>query len=153
MSREELLALAERCEQATGPDRELDCAIRMAVYAPEGATMEQSPINGNWCIYSGTSFRTGKPALWESHLGRNQAFTASLDAAMSLVPDGCLAMVKHLWDGPKRCGYAFVSQYTPDAEECDGKMWVADYTGCAETPALALCAASLRSRAAMGEGL
>lgn len=83
-----LLELAARCEAATGPDRELDCAIRLAVYAPEGATMEQSPINGAWCIYSGTGFRSGKPALWESNEGRNLAFTASLDAAMTLVPEG-----------------------------------------------------------------
>ena len=131
MSREEFLALADRVEQATGPDRELDCAIRMAVYAPEGSTMEQSPINGNWCIYSGTSFRTGKPALWESHLGRNHSFTASLDAAMSLA-EGCGGQVTFFKDGTAK---AFLWQPYPLAIECK-----------AATPALALCAAALKAR-------
>lgn len=147
MSREELLALAERVEQATGPDRELDCAVRMAVYAPEGATMEQSPINGNWCIYSGKSFRTGKPALWESHLGRNQAFTASLDAAMSLVGEQHRILTINEQDIDDE--RPWVVRLTERHAEF-GRAKVTN--AIAATPALALVAASLRARA-MGEGL
>lgn len=53
---DDLLKLAERCEQATGPDRELDAAIRKAL-----------GIN---------NFVAPSQAM----------FTASLDATMTLVP-------------------------------------------------------------------
>lgn len=56
----ELLALAERCEQATGPDREIELAIEDAIKGPV-----KPPYRRGFC----------------------PAYTASLDAAMSLVPD------------------------------------------------------------------
>jgi len=74
-------------------------------------------------------------------------YTASLDAALSLVADGCLATVRQRWDGPERHGYAIVSTYDDDADECDGKRHLDDHHCIAATPALALCAAALKARA------
>ena len=56
-----LLQLAERCENATGPDRELDCDIHAKLV--------------------GAPHRHQIPSTWP-------LYTASLDAAMQLVPEG-----------------------------------------------------------------
>lgn len=75
--REELLALAERCEQATGPDRELDAAIHA----------EMAKLG------------------WQS-FGSLLDFTACIDAAMTLRPEEMdwslgqamgFRAVAHLW--------------------------------------------------------
>lgn len=123
--------LARRCEEATGPDRELDEAIRDAVF----------------------DVRNSGPYYWlESPTGeivgadtQPRHYTASLDAAMTLVPEGWL--VQELAEQP-----------WPDDET---RPWTATLRprkrgdiryiislNCASA-ALALCAAALRSSAAL----
>lgn len=99
----DLLSLATRCEEATGANKMLDEAIYEAV----GAV----PIRHHSFVYP------------------HYAYTASLDCAMSLVPEGR----EHDWS------------------LIGGSYWqaeVADESADAATPALALCAAALRARAA-----
>ena len=69
------------------------------------------------------------------------AYTRSLDAAMQLVPEGWASI--HGWDYPdERCHRAvFMDE--------DGDLL---FRGAAATPALALCAASLRARGSMAGG-
>jgi hypothetical protein len=137
-----LLELAERCEKATGPDRELDAMLAVAVdFVAENSNPPSA--RSLHSDYGGSNSYADIGAHWP----RLPRYTASLDAAMTLVPDGCLATVRQLWDGPERHGYAIVSTYSDDAEECDGKFHLDDYTGLAATPALALCAAALKARA------
>ena len=78
--RETLLSLARRCERATGPDRELDCAIVVAAlrFFPLPAKYEGGPI-GYGFIRNGMEVHPGHGG---DQLVRN--FTKSLDAAMSL---------------------------------------------------------------------
>lgn len=64
-AREKLLELAERCEQASGPDGNLDAAISHDV-----VTVDWEKHDPRWDEY-----------LWP-------AYSASLDAAMTLVPAG-----------------------------------------------------------------
>lgn len=120
-----LVELAELCEKASGPDRELYAMIYDAVYGGE-------------CLYD------PKWETWITPGGMNvPAFTASLDAALTLVPEG--------WDWASGSGqfggHAFMRRVTsvgePPAISSD-----------AATPALALCAAALRARATQdgGEG-
>lgn len=106
---EALIAIAERCEKATGPDRALDYDIAHFVTSAHLANHGKAP-----------------------------AYTASLDAALTLVPDS-------LFPG--------VSQ---SVFHCDWHSWMGDEDGDgpltrgeanAATPALALCAAALRARA------
>jgi hypothetical protein len=127
-----LLALAERCEQAAGPDRELDAEIALAI----GYTREKK---GRQRI-----------AWWRNPKGQQlgydgwhnfpPSFTASLDAAVTLVPEG--------W------GYE-LRQGNSGARRALCRMW--DGRGIwtrgtvAATPALALCAAALLAPAALGE--
>jgi hypothetical protein len=76
-------------------------------------------------------------------------FTRSLDAAASLVPAGCLWMARTLWDGGGKTasGCASVTRYSPAPD----RMWIMDYSGNADTTALALCAAALRAHVGMME--
>jgi hypothetical protein len=90
-----LIALAERCEQAAGPDRELDFAIAAGVGWPDSPNLHQ-------------------------HARR---YTESLDAAVTLVPQGCGWMIM---------GNAAKVGRLPSR---------------GATSPLALCAAALRARA------
>jgi hypothetical protein len=108
-----LLTLAERCERAAGPDRELDVDIAEQV------------------------------SLWTQQLTAPD-FTTSLDAAMTLVPEG-LEWGAGTYGNPDTEGpWAWCATQQQSAE-CEF-----GYSRGA-TPALALCAAALRARAAMGD--
>ena len=135
----ELLKLAERCERATGPARELDATIAALTSGDQAARVVR-PSEGS--IFS------HKPGWWsdgatESHL--SLAYTASLDAAMTLVPEGSLHFARTVWgavNGDKAEGFAGVSLY----EYANGKRyWITEFQATAATPALALTAAALRA--------
>jgi hypothetical protein len=109
---DELLKLVERCEKAAGPSRKLDHAI---------------------------SVGTGRPQNWAGSQLPN--YSASLDAAMTLVPE---------MNGQ--------SAY-PQIQRCAAEKWQAHLgyankakgtSGNAVTAPLALCAAALRAHAAQG---
>jgi hypothetical protein len=108
MTREELIAALEA---ATGPSRELDAAIFSHLYGWSyplvGAAVHDFRENG-------------------------AAYTASIDAALTLVPDGCEAVI---WTA----GGADVFPATPGLRAYDATH--------AATPAIALCIAALRARA------
>ncbi len=118
-----LRALAERVERAEGADRDLDGAVASVVLP------NVESYDGDW--------------WWGPHDDAPlhvPAYTASLDDAVSLVPEGkvwCLFGV----------GYGNNPRSEAYVEDDD-----ADYPGGAATPALALTAAALRARAAMMEG-
>lgn len=112
----DLIALAERCEAADGPSFVLEQEIARAVF----------------------------PILAEQ--GYGPAYTASIDAAMTLVPKG------YFWTAGF-CGLTCHASVGPD-----NKHFARDYLESHEpvdvdipnpsTPALALCAAALRALAA-----
>ena len=109
-----LLALAERCEQAAGPDKELDFTI-------DGFMLKHGPETDR--------IRNPRYVL---------PYTASLDAAVTLVPEGWDFCISKGWD-----------------EECAVSLApankVTEVISTSTTPALALCAAALRARAAAYE--
>jgi hypothetical protein len=123
MTRAELLALAKRVEAATGADRELDKDIGEAL--------------GAICEWIDWPDRPQKVlSICNSITRELPAFTASLDSAASLVPEGWAYCVDSN-DG----GYATVFPrrelgYLPTDPYAD-----------AATPALALTAAALRAKA------
>jgi hypothetical protein len=141
-----LLDLAERVEALAGPDRDIDTEILWHIN--RGAF-----LRGYWNAASGMPRPLEQMPSKHGGLGWIGAqccaptYTGSIDSAMTLVPELCLAMVKQLWDGDTKAGYAVVHSYYRDAEECDGKRNLDDFTAIGETPALALTAASLRARA------
>jgi hypothetical protein len=116
-----LLELAERCEKATGPHRELDYAISEGI--------------GKGCV------RSSKP-LREDHAEETGGFTiprytASLDAAMTLVPEGWRPVI----DMASEEGAAIVDVWAAPAASPQPTRRHAK----AATPALALCGAALRA--------
>lgn len=82
---QELLALADRVEAATGADRALDTVIAAAVH-PHGEMLRCLNFEG-----------------WEKHIERNPGiswvpfYTSSLDAAMTLVPEGAGFNLDRYW--------------------------------------------------------
>ena len=119
MTREDMLALADRVESLTGPDRETDERIGMAIGLKN-------------------TIRVGHECLGTDRIVpvRCPAYTASLDSAMSLVPDNVRTGALFFGEGG---GEPAVSLHIkPDGVSCKGN---------AATPALALVAAALRARA------
>jgi hypothetical protein len=130
-----LLALAERCEQAAGPDRELDVAIAFAcgiVTSRDGDCFyghkDHSVVvlDRDYYDHDGNA-----PAL--------MPFSASLDAAVTLVPEGWGWAVSTTGAGLP-CAYGH-----PPGNGL-AVAWIDDTP--AATPALAMCAFALRARAA-----
>lgn len=150
MTEESLLALAERCEKVTGPDRELDALILAEIEnrdvrydnGDRGALLAKhrsAPFDE--CVLGwadpGKAARNFTAAPMEPQL---PLYTASLDAALTLVPEGLImALTNCDADGPKPVfGKASAIVGNPDDT---GEPVVA------ATMALALSAASLKARA------
>lgn len=146
-----LLTLAERCEQAEGQSRELDNLIGEAI----GATGE--PFGGPVNRHPFSLEMQSRPGARISPCGRHvegvshKRYTASLDAAMTLVPEGCVWLVRQstgsdaITNG-KPLGVGFANVHPEDDVWSRGGSRV-QWTVWAATPALALCAAALRARA------
>lgn len=113
MDKDKLRALAERCERAEGPNRELDAAIAVA--------------NGALRVHLVDGHAT---AFYANAASPLPFYTASLDAAMSLVPEGWFWRVDQ---GRNAGGACF---------KIDGHEQIFTL---AATPALALIAAALRA--------
>ena len=113
MTRDELLALAERVEELGGPDREVDLVAHNLVH-------RHPPRWG--CT------RSNEPS------SLIPKYTASLDAALTLVPEG----LKH-WNagGSPTRGFAGAGLFGACIDDV--------FYGEGPTPALALTAAALRA--------
>ena len=133
-----LLALAERCEQAAGPDRELDAEIealltgRVTHPRAPGYTLKAQDVEWKLARLADSGFISSarRPA---------PPYTASLDAAVTLVPEGWRY---DLTNGDLVSKEKPAARLTPDfAGPC--------FDGYARTVPLALCVAALRARAAV----
>ena len=117
MTKAEIIALAERVERAEGPSLVLDRDVALAIYPGAkpvpGVDARISVWDGN-----GLTQRTVKP------------YTASLDAAMSLVPEDWLWSVEAYPNHAK----AIARLPYDDGDEMRGA-----------TPALALASSALRA--------
>lgn len=125
MTRADLLALASRVEAAQGADREIDAAVMRCF------TNSVESDDGEWWYGPHDEAPRKVPA-----------FTASLDAAASLVPDGWI--VANIGQNDDKTWFAELRQghrtsYT--------KVVFAPKDYKAATPALALAAAALRAMA------
>lgn len=143
----EIVRLAERVEQATGPDRELDGAIdRLFNARPKDGDYDEGE-GAFWRVKNGWSGLLARPDGFARGSFSAANYTASLDAAMTLVPEGWRWTAGHR-EFPHARGYvengelAFVGVGT---RRNPNRMW---FETTAATPALALTAAALRARAA-----
>jgi hypothetical protein len=125
MTTDAMFKLAERCEQAMGPDHQLDADIAATQGWSNFSLKDRRGALGRPPV------RTGKTLMLEWV----RRYTASLDAAMTLVPEGWYWQVgqgNHAWA-------AAYENPIPPSTRVDS---------IAATPALALCAAALRARSA-----
>lgn len=135
-NREALLGLAERCWKAEGPDRELDRAIAPIIGIR--VVDEGHPLGR--CYYDENGHGVPLPL-----------FTASIDAAMTLVPDAYrLTSLAEYGQGLGRLvgkwGCVLVPRNLEGLDTFE-KQFATMADAKAATPALALCAAALKARA------
>lgn len=131
-----LLDLAARVEGATGPDRELDAEIWLAI--TPGATRKETVIPAN-----------GTRRGWTIDEARDEggrliivpAYMQSLDAALTLVPSECAVSTGHAADGDPYHYVTFLSitDYATDEET--------EFEGRSNNWAASIVAAALRARA------
>lgn len=149
--------LIARLEKATGPDRELDALVALAVGTFKLSTSMTSIWDMRECPKG--RFVVGKSDNTKPYLDANEAarslarglslpaYTASIDCALTLVPeDWCRSISGPSYDFKKNARdqyVALVREYQdasefarPDAEG-DGRHTV---------PAIAICIAALRAR-------
>lgn len=129
--------LIERLEKATGPDRELDVLIYF--YDPTAT----EPIKVEKTVeyygsFSRTAWKCGRGGEWDDCILH---FTSSIDAAMTLVPNGWHLHVLNQIDWPGE-GWN-VNLWGPPVPEGQRQFKKAY----AKTPAIALCIAALKARA------
>jgi hypothetical protein len=81
-------AIRDLCERTDKGSYELDALILCATIAPTGSKVEQSPINGAWCIYEPQTYGKEPFRLWPKPRPWNdeqRGVTSSVDAALALV--------------------------------------------------------------------
>lgn len=137
-----LIAVAKRCE-CEAPSRDLDEAVALAIeLRPSGKSV------GLLDSFLAHEHKYDFQTAWIAHAPwRDQwpipAFTTSLDAAVTLVPE--------TWTAWELRSHAAKTRFSSDLSrltECDASQedWA---HGRGATAALALCVASLRARASM----
>lgn len=143
--------LIARLEKATGPDLELDACIRCALFAPIAAIVEKSPFNGAWCIYSGEY--QGRPRLFEQPRNLPRAtwlgeYTASIDAALTLVPEAWAIDGFMIWPGEKSALRVVPTKLeTHNGRTAHWSQGTRIHAEGATAP-IAICIAALKARAA-----
>lgn len=152
-----LLALADRCERE-GPSRELDAEIAVACrIVPDFDPSIYTVVLGYRAV--GDRVEVGriirKDEWWYEAIRSPAAFTTSLDAAVTLVPEGW--RLRNMDQGDP------ASKYLPPAAELiplssndDGWAVIERVKGgclrsTGRTLTMAICAVSLRARAALSE--
>lgn len=132
--KEELLKLAERVEALSGPDREVDSEIDRLTF--------RGPFEDRLCGCMGNCL-PGHPA-YDGACVSVPHYTASLDAAMTLVPD---VFSGQIWlrfnEGERNKPHAAIWSH----DDGNGKPSRVNVEAKASTPALALCVAALRALA------
>lgn len=126
------MELIERLEALSAPCREVDAEIAFAT----GWRMSY----GAWFTpEQASAARKARKSIWTyGGISNSLAYTASIDAAMTLVPEGCgVAIFRATIAGASRA----------ELENLAGHEFCADAT----TPAIALCIAALKATHA-GEG-
>ena len=135
-----LLDLAERCEKATGPDRQLDLDIINAITSKSGWFWHDDRHE----TISRNDYGHGAPGNPICSLDPHTSF---IDYALELVPEGWQWSVSNRARAP-HAGRAYI--HNNELINIGGGMTPnPKYRGAevtAATPALALCAAGLRAR-------
>lgn len=123
-------------ETATGPNRKLDAAIAKHIgWNNKKADLWWPPESVTWA-------RRTKQSLWDAERGPLplSAYTASLDAALTLMPEGHCWEVRHGFI-PEATVWFIENEYDPGSGRSVPH-------GRHPIPAIALCIAALKARVA-----
>jgi len=94
MTTPDLLALADQVERLTGACRETDCAIeKLLPCSPEFARHHPGKCMSQWNERAFAFYSIGD----EGHEYSSPPYTASIDAAMTLVPEGLGFQIDRYW--------------------------------------------------------
>lgn len=144
----DLSELIERLEKATGPDRELDWEIALAtgvVCRVEAPTRDWFFKDRQYFLGASKGERGGFGH--KSHEGCN--YTASIDAAISLVPEQWFLTLDRysISDKPEPNSFTWrvCLKHLHGDLEGDGPVGLAKTFATSATPAIALCIASLKA--------
>lgn len=138
-----LIELAERCEKAAGPDRSLDLEILTAITGKQWR-YSQAWENNTDLVFeerADDAIEIMDPFNEFPEIRMVPKFTASLDAALKLVPNG--------WGFKADCGLGWGNSFTVGHVGENRLYDWPDSYGRAATPPLALCSAALRARASL----
>lgn len=150
--RADMMELAARIEAADGPSRELDAQIAEAL----GMCQHRNKTRSGYQDDTGFDCDDCGADSWgnrskDGHNRRlndpNPAYTASLDSAMTLVPEGWSVSVGDLrgYDPPMwRC---HLRDHRPESLTAAGHSEIWKEGSTPASAALAICAAALRARA------
>lgn len=119
-----LLELAKRCEAATEGDRELDVAIWLHCCGPADREAYEA----------GLEISEQEAAFRADYMMDGARYTASIDAALTLVPEGASYDLRTAQTAPGALAMIHPTRMRPTV------------TVRGNTPALAICAAALRAR-------
>ena len=139
--------LIEKLERAEGPSRELFEEVFALCFPKPPSYTKAAQIKDFGDEYLAELSKA--VVVWaESKARFNRMLDAEAweSAALTLVPEGCLFVLKTLWDADKTAGYAIIQHYAPTST--GGKRYDGETTGLAATPAIALCIATLRAKEA-----
>jgi hypothetical protein len=124
--------LIEKLEAATGPDRELDCWVQ--------------------CIKDGADFEIFRRVVPDFHQWACPYYTSSIDAAMSLVPEG-FSVDNIMW-WPKPDNSFFARAVVIGTHDHGGEFWHNSEDGRwsaeAKSLPLAICIAALKAKGVEG---
>ena len=129
--------LIERLEAAEKGSERFDVEILCAVLAPPGSYIEQSKLNGRWCIYEQPK-HAKSPRIWQpprAYRDEHAGPTQSLDAITALIEEklpGCKRVITKYPKGWAHCTLFLANNDTFGTRIC-------------KTEALACCAAFLRA--------
>ena len=142
----DIAKVVERIEGLDGSDRQVDAEIGLATGAFFTVPNKGWPDRLDYCRINGDGSQTFPGNGFDQLV---PAYTASIDAAMTLVPEGWG------WNISQPNARALASGLLKKRTPCSGEV----QNGCEDryavagaTPALALCAAALRARTHRGEG-
>jgi len=139
--------LIERLERATGPSRELDALILGATHYPNSEYFSLSLSDGDRPAdaYNSRTVLCVRHSKDHAHYRNPPHYTQSIDAAMTLKPEGWHVLnLRHMSETEWFAGLAKKFPDSEFANEAEAK---------AQTPAIALCIASLKALASIRSGV
>lgn len=129
--------LAARIEAAEGPDRELDCLITVAV---DGGEIVWKQANGTMDMFPARRYASANHVGGFGH-APVPTYTASVDAALMLVPEGWSMAILREFGEPAQVAL----------QKTDGTGY-AYVLGNSQELASAICAAALRAKEVSDHG-